>query len=73
MLAVSAGMFLAALDQTIISTALPKISSEFNGLNSLSWVITAYLLTSTISVPISGKLSDIFGRKKLLLIGIIVL
>lgn len=72
MLAVSAGMFLAALDQTIISTALPKISSEFNGLSSLSWVITAYLLTSTISVPISGKLSDIFGRRKLLLIGIVV-
>jgi len=72
MLAVMSGMLLAALDQTIVSTALPRIVSELHGLNSLSWVVTAYLLTSTISVPISGKLSDIFGRKKLILIGILV-
>jgi EmrB/QacA subfamily drug resistance transporter len=72
MLAVSAGMLLAALDQTIVATALPRIVSELHGLQELSWVITAYLLTSTITVPISGKLSDIYGRKKLLLIGIAV-
>jgi EmrB/QacA subfamily drug resistance transporter len=72
MLAVMSGMLLAALDQTIVSTALPRIVSELHGLNSLSWVVTAYLLTSTIAVPISGKLSDIYGRKKLLLIGIMV-
>jgi EmrB/QacA subfamily drug resistance transporter len=72
MLAVMSGLFLAALDQTIIGTALPKILSEFNALEKLSWVITAYLLTSTIAVPISGKLSDIYGRRRLILIGIVV-
>jgi EmrB/QacA subfamily drug resistance transporter len=72
MLAVMSGMLLAALDQTIVSTALPRIVADLHGLNSLSWVVTAYLLTSTISVPIAGKLSDIYGRKKLILIGIFV-
>lgn len=72
MLAVMSGMFLAALDQTIVSTALPKILGEFNALKELSWVVTAYLLTSTIAVPIAGKLSDLYGRRRLLLIGIIV-
>src|SRR5581483_9671677 len=72
MLAVMSGMLLAALDQTIVATALPRIVSQLHGLNELSWVVTAYLLTSTIAVPIAGKLSDIYGRKKLLLIGISV-
>ena len=72
MLAVMSGMLLAALDQTIVSTALPRIVSDLHGLNSLSWVVTAYLLTSTISVPIAGKLGDIFGRKKLLLSAITI-
>jgi len=72
MLAVMSGMLLAALDQTIVATALPRIVSELHGLRDLSWVVTAYLLTSTISVPISGKLSDIFGRKKIILIAILV-
>jgi EmrB/QacA subfamily drug resistance transporter len=72
MLAVMSGMLLAALDQTIVSTALPRIVSELHGLKELSWVVTAYLLTSTITVPISGKLSDIYGRKKLFLIAILV-
>jgi len=57
------GMLLAALDQTIVSTALPTIVGEVGGLEHLSWVITAYLLTSTASVPIYGKLSDFYGRK----------
>ncbi|HXY17976.1 MAG TPA: MDR family MFS transporter [Candidatus Nitrosopolaris sp.] len=70
MLAVMSGMLLAALDQTIVATALPRIVSELHGLKDLSWVVTAYLLTSTIAIPISGKLSDIYGRKKLLLIAI---
>jgi EmrB/QacA subfamily drug resistance transporter len=70
MLAVMSGLFLAALDQTIVATALPKIVQQFNGLSQLSWVVTAYLLTSTVTLPISGKLSDMFGRKKLLVIGI---
>jgi multidrug resistance protein len=72
MLAVMSGMLLAALDQTIVSTALPRIVSDLNGLKDLSWVVTAYLLASTITVPISGKLSDIYGRKKLFLVGIAV-
>jgi EmrB/QacA subfamily drug resistance transporter len=72
MIAVMSGLFLAALDQTIVGTALPKILTEFNALDKLSWVVTAYLLTSTIAVPISGKLSDLFGRRRLLMIGIVL-
>jgi EmrB/QacA subfamily drug resistance transporter len=72
MLAAMSAMLLAALDQTIVSTALPRIVNELHGLNELSWVVTAYLLTSTISVPIAGKLSDIYGRKKMFLIGIFI-
>ena len=72
MLAVMSGMLLAALDQTIVATALPRIVADLHGLKDLSWVVTAYLLTSTIAVPIAGKLSDIFGRKKLFLIAILV-
>jgi EmrB/QacA subfamily drug resistance transporter len=57
------GMLVAALDQTIVATALPTIVGDLGGLNHLSWVITAYLLTSTISVPLYGKVSDIYSRK----------
>jgi EmrB/QacA subfamily drug resistance transporter len=57
------GMFLAALDQTIVSTALPTIVGELGGLNHLSWVVTSYLLASTISTPLYGKLGDMRGRK----------
>lgn len=70
MIAVMSGLFLAALDQTIIGTALGRIVEEFNSFSSLSWVVTAYLLTSTITVPISGKLSDMFGRRNILLVGV---
>lgn len=72
MVAVMSGLFLAALDQTIVGTALPKILTEFNALKELTWVITAYLLTSTVTVPIAGKLSDLYGRRKLLLVGITI-
>lgn len=61
---------LSALDQTIVSTAMPRIISELNGLNLYSWVTTAYLLTSTVMVPIWGKLGDIYGRKPVLIVGI---
>jgi EmrB/QacA subfamily drug resistance transporter len=57
------GMFLSALDQTIVSTALPTIAGDLHGLNHLSWVVTAYLLTSTITTPLWGKLGDLYGRK----------
>lgn len=69
---VMASLFLVALDQTIIATALGKIVEEFNAFSSLSWIVTAYLLTTTITVPIAGKLSDLFGRKNLLLVGVTV-
>ena len=72
MVAVMSGLFLAALDQSIVGTALPKIVNQFDGLSELSWVVTAYLLSSTIAIPISGKLSDIFGRRKMLLAGILI-
>src|ERR1700746_653960 len=57
------GMLLAALDQTIVATALPTIAGELHGLSPLSWVITAYLLASTVSTPLWGKLGDLYGRK----------
>ena len=63
-------MFLAALDQTIISTALPQIARDVGGSSHLSWVIAAYLLTSTASTPIYGKLSDFYGRKIMLQIAV---
>lgn len=72
MVSVMASLFLVALDQTIIATALGKIVEEFNAFSSLSWIVTAYLITTTITVPIAGKLSDIFGRKKILLIGVAI-
>ena len=72
MLSVMASMFLVALDQTIIATALGKIVEEFNAFDSLSWIVTAYLLTTTITVPIAGKLSDLFGRRIMLLIGVAI-
>lgn len=70
MIAVMSGLFLVALDQTIISTALGKIVEEFNSFSSLGWVVTAYLLTSTVTVPLAGKLSDIFGRRQVLMVGV---
>src|SRR5215468_11256597 len=59
-------LLLAALDQTIVSTALPTIVGDLGGIQHLSWVVTAYLLASTISAPVYGKLGDLYGRKKLL-------
>src|SRR6516164_3061685 len=63
-------MFLASLDQTVVGTALPRIITDLNGANLYAWVVTAYLLTSTITVPIYGKFSDVFGRKVMLIIGV---
>lgn len=72
MISVMASFFLVALDQTIISTALGKIVEEFNSFSSLAWVVTAYLITTTIATPIAGKFSDIFGRRTMLLTGVLV-
>ncbi|MBB5232979.1 MDR family MFS transporter [Deinococcus budaensis] len=66
------GLFLSALDQTIVATAMPRIAEELDGLNLYTWVTTAYLLTNTALVPIYGKLSDLYGRKPVLMFGIVV-
>jgi EmrB/QacA subfamily drug resistance transporter len=63
-------MLLAALDQTIVSTALPRIASDLHGLSKYSWVATAYLLTSAVATPLYGKISDMFGRKRIFQIAI---
>ncbi|MFJ6566694.1 DHA2 family efflux MFS transporter permease subunit [Streptomyces sp. NPDC091292] len=66
------GMLLAALDQTIVSTALPTIVSDLGGLEHLSWVVTAYLLASTAATPLWGKLGDQYGRKRLFQLAIVI-
>ncbi|MDQ1513865.1 MAG: hypothetical protein QOC59_1707 [Microbacteriaceae bacterium] len=66
------GMFLASLDQTIVGTAIRTISDDLHGLSEQAWVTTAYLITSTISTPILGKLSDIFGRRPIFLSAIVI-
>src|SRR5437764_5687024 len=65
-------MLLASLDQTIVSTALPTIVGDLGGIQHLSWVVTAYLLASTVSGPLYGKLGDLYGRKKLLQSAIVI-
>lgn len=66
------GMLLAALDQTIVATALPRIVSDLQGLEHISWVVTAYLLAATITTPLWGKLGDLYGRKYLFQTAIVV-
>jgi EmrB/QacA subfamily drug resistance transporter len=65
-------MLLASLDQTIVSTALPTIVGDLGGISELAWVVTAYLLASTITTPIAGKLGDLYGRKVVLQVSLIV-
>ena len=65
-------MLLASLDQTIVGTAMPRIITDLQGFDRYTWVTTAYLLTSTVMIPIYGKLSDIFGRKPIFLIGVVL-
>jgi EmrB/QacA subfamily drug resistance transporter len=69
---VMAGMLLFALDQGIVGTALPRIVSELGGLDKLSWVVTAYLLTSTATTPLWGKISDLYGRRLIFQVAIII-
>lgn len=66
------GLLLAALDQTIVATALPTIVGELGGIEQLSWVVTAYLLASTTSMPLYGKISDLYGRKRVYQIAIVI-
>jgi EmrB/QacA subfamily drug resistance transporter len=72
LVAVLLGLFLAALDQTIVGTALPRIVTDLRGNDIYTWAFTAYLLTATISGPIYGKLSDLFGRRPVLLFAVAV-
>ena len=66
------GMLLAALDQTIVATALPTIVGDLGGLNHLSWVVTSYLVASTVTTPLYGKISDLYGRKQVFQFAIVV-
>jgi len=70
--AVGALLLLASLDQTIVSTALPTIVADLGGLDHLSWVVTAYLLTSTVTAPLYGKLGDLYGRKLMMQISVVL-
>lgn len=72
MFGIMSGMFLAALDQSIVGVALPRITSELGGLEHLAWVVTAYLLASTSTTPLWGKISDLYGRKKIFQLAIII-
>src|ERR1700687_4900119 len=71
-LGIMLAMFLGALDQTIVATALPTIGRHFSNLGDLAWVVTAYLLTATAVTPLYGKLSDIHGRRVMMLIAIVI-
>jgi EmrB/QacA subfamily drug resistance transporter len=72
MIGIMLAMFLGALDQTIVATALPTIGRRFGHLENLSWVVTAYLLTATAVTPLYGKLSDIHGRRTMMLTAIVI-
>ncbi|MBS1946023.1 MAG: MFS transporter, partial [Bacteroidetes bacterium] len=65
-------MMLAAMDIAIVATALPQIVSDLGGFNKISWVFSIYLLAQTVTIPLYGKLADLFGRKRVLLVGVVV-
>ncbi|HEX2173492.1 MAG TPA: MFS transporter, partial [Dehalococcoidia bacterium] len=71
LLGVMLGLLLAALDQTIVGTAMPRIIADLHGFEIYAWTFTAYMLASTAAVPIFGKLSDVFGRKWLVVSGVV--
>ncbi|MDB5381334.1 MAG: Drug resistance transporter, EmrB/QacA subfamily [Rhodospirillales bacterium] len=70
MLGVTLALFLASLDQTIVATALPAIAQDLGGWDQIAWVVTAYLIASTVTTPIYGRLSDLFGRRPVLLVSV---
>ena len=72
MACVMAGLFLAALDQTVVGTAMPRIIADLGGFDRYTWVATAYIVASTITVPVVGRLSDIYGRKRFYMVGIVL-
>jgi EmrB/QacA subfamily drug resistance transporter len=65
-------LLLAALDQTVVSTALPRLAADLGGFDHLPWIVTAYLLTSTATMPLYGKLSDVYGRRNLFVVAIVI-
>src|SRR5699024_2411315 len=66
------GILMAALDQTIVATALPNIATDLHGFQAISWIVTAYLLGQTISMPVYGKLSDYLGRRNAFQLAIVI-
>ena len=70
--AIMLATLLRALDQTIVATALPEIADDLHGFDDLSWVVTAYLLSTTVTVPLYGKLSDLYGRRRLFVVSITI-
>ncbi|HVA15998.1 MAG TPA: MFS transporter, partial [Stellaceae bacterium] len=68
-IAALASVFITAIEATIVATAMPTIVSSLGGFELMSWVFTSYLLTQVVTVPIYGRLSDLYGRKPILLIG----
>jgi len=66
------GLLLGAIDQTIVATAGPTIIADLSGLNVYAWVFSAYILTQTVAMPVFGKLSDLYGRKKFFLLGLVI-
>src|ERR1700722_4217319 len=72
MLGVMLGVLLSALDSTVVGTAMPKIIADLHGMSEYSWPFTAYMLCSTIIIPISGKMADSYGRKLVYLSGIVI-
>src|SRR5688572_16061344 len=71
-LGVITGMFLAALEATVVGTAMPTVIASLGGLSHYSWVFSAYLITSTLTVPVWGKLSDLYGRRLFFQLGVAV-
>ena len=67
-----AGMFLAALDSTIVATAMPTVIGDLHGIDHYAWVFTAYLLAEIASIPLWGRLADMYGRKRIFLLGMII-
>jgi len=67
-----AGMFLAALDSTIVATAMPTVIADLHGIDHYAWVFTAYLLAEIASIPLWGRLADMYGRKRIFLLGMII-
>src|SRR5439155_18933369 len=70
MMAAMLGLFTAAMDQTVVNTAIPRVIADLGGLDIFSWVFSAYMLTSTLTIPVVGKLSDIFGRRLFFIAGL---